>query len=152
MNKAILVEDYLKGFNGYAALYRLSPAYKSQTQFVVVSTAHAFMTGVETYIFPSDDKGKVTDWGELKGSYRGGSSHAKALQGMGYELKAKSKGVSLYGHQVQAEAVSTQARAGLLENLSGSSRVPGLNPHSQAVAGCWRCTLHSHWSGHSYQQ
>ena len=46
--------------------------------FVVVSAicndwAH------ETYIFPANAFGEITDWHELPGSYRGGMSHEEAL-------------------------------------------------------------------------
>jgi hypothetical protein len=44
------------------------------------------LSGPETYIFPSDETGKVIDWGELDGSYRGGLSHEKAIEDAGFVL------------------------------------------------------------------
>jgi hypothetical protein len=41
----------------------------------------------ETYIFPTDAMGQVLDWGELPGSFQGGMDHARALKGLGYEIK-----------------------------------------------------------------
>lgn len=55
--------------------------------FVVVSAAFVPYTGPETYIFPSDSRGVITSWGEMKGSYRGGLSHEKALTRAGYKIK-----------------------------------------------------------------
>ncbi len=79
----------LDGFKGEAALYEMSPPYEGH-QFVVVSAISiAFDTGrSETYIFPSDAKGKVTDWGELEGSRRGTTSHSEILEEAGYEVEA----------------------------------------------------------------
>lgn len=40
----------------------------------------------ETYIFPSDQDGKVLDWSELDGSYQGGTDHGHAIQSAGWTL------------------------------------------------------------------
>ena len=40
--------------------------------------------GMETFIFPSLDTGKVVDWGELPGSFQGRADHAEALRRAGY--------------------------------------------------------------------
>ena len=40
----------------------------------------------ETYIFGSDAEGNVLNWGELDGSFRGGTDHAQALRNAGYEV------------------------------------------------------------------
>ena len=48
--------------------------------FVVVSAIRHSLAH-ETYIFPANAAGEVTDWGELPGSYRGGMSHEEALDG-----------------------------------------------------------------------
>jgi len=88
----------LDGFTGDAALYRLSPLMKIEhmndaflggIEYVVVSATIALFTGAETYIFPANKDGEVLDWGELKGSYRGGLSHSKALKNAGYTMGGK---------------------------------------------------------------
>lgn len=91
MNTAKLIKDNLPGFNGHAALYELDPPIKGENEKthkrVIVSAAYAMFTGAETYIFPAkDDSEEVEDWGELEGSYRGGMSHAEALEGAGYAI------------------------------------------------------------------
>jgi hypothetical protein len=40
----------------------------------------------ETYIFPADENGKITNYVELNGSYQGGTDHDKALYDGGYEV------------------------------------------------------------------
>jgi hypothetical protein len=80
----------LDGFAGDARLFelvpRMSDANGAKHRHVVVSAAVAAFSGPETYIFPADASGKVSDWGELEGSYRGGLDHAEALFGAGYEV------------------------------------------------------------------
>ena len=87
----------LEGFAGKAKLYKVDPpmewtSYKENkeriflTTHVVVSATNVMFTGPETYIFPSNEKGKITDWGEIDGSYRGGLSLTKALKNAGYEV------------------------------------------------------------------
>jgi len=82
-------------FTGNARLYKLDPPMSikdwdgeetGKTEFVVVSGAYAMFSGNETLIFPSDENGKVTDWGDLPGSFRGAIDHEKALTGAGYTL------------------------------------------------------------------
>lgn len=78
------------------ALYRLDPPYAlvdwdgnptgDTTEHVMVSATNVMFSGPETYIFPADEHGEVTDWGELPGSYKGGYDHAEALNGLGYEV------------------------------------------------------------------
>ena len=66
MKKAKLLKDGLDGFNGYAALYKLSPPLKwsdydkkkHSAEYVVVSAAVVMFSGPETYIFKADKKGK----------------------------------------------------------------------------------------------
>jgi hypothetical protein len=61
---------------------------QSETNYVVISALpRAFDTGrAETYIFPADKDGNVLSWGELPGSYRGGTDHDKALAGLGFYI------------------------------------------------------------------
>lgn len=84
MKTAKLVKN-LKGYTGKAKLYRVSPPLDGH-RLVVVSATIAPFTGPETYIFPANKDGEVTNWGELTGSYRGGLSHEKALREAGYEV------------------------------------------------------------------
>ena len=87
----------LEGFTGDARLYKLSDPMgydfdwdtdelQKETDHVIVSATVALFTGLETYIFPADAEGKIANWGELPGSYRGGLDHATALRGAGYEI------------------------------------------------------------------
>lgn len=78
----------LDSFTGDAALYLLSEplvGYDGDSHDWVVVSATTVLEP-ETYIFPSDGDGKVTNWGELDGSYRGGLSHSEALEGAGYKV------------------------------------------------------------------
>lgn len=98
---ATLITPDLPNFRGDAALYRLSETQYVKVwdwltnkeedgaayEYVVVSAVNAFGMGNETYIFPSDDTGKVISWGELEGSYRGGTDHHKALRDAGWEVQ-----------------------------------------------------------------
>lgn len=76
---AKLIKSNLPNFSGNAALYETS-----DQGFVIVSAIDEYVT--ETYIFPADADGNVTDWGELDGSYKGGTSHRVALAGAGYTI------------------------------------------------------------------
>ena len=75
-----------------AAVYKLSKEVKfgddERTVFVWVSALReAFDTGrPETYIFPCDKDGVVLSWGELEGSYRGGTDHKRALSRLGFKV------------------------------------------------------------------
>lgn len=44
-------------------------------------------TDSETFIFGANGAGEIIDWGELEGSYQGGSDHARALRNAGYEIE-----------------------------------------------------------------
>lgn len=107
-NTAELIKDISADFQGDAQLYKLSePVFykdtewkkvdgkgewhskKRQTKFVVVSSISAAPDhgGSETFIFPSDAKGVVQNWGELQGSQRGNASAFLVLGSLGYTLK-----------------------------------------------------------------
>jgi hypothetical protein len=76
----------LDGFTGEAILYHCTPPMENKFPYVVVSATRAMFSGPETYIFPGNKDGEVTDWGELNGSYHGGLSHAEALRRSGYSI------------------------------------------------------------------
>lgn len=82
---AVLVKSGLNGFTGFASLYKLSPPLDGN-DFVIVSATDAMFSGPETYLFPGNEQGEVTDWGELEGSFRGGLSHKEALRNAGYAI------------------------------------------------------------------
>ena len=71
---------------GEMRLYKLDPPLDGSVAYVVVSATVAMFSGPETYIFPADSDGEITDWGELEGSYRGGLDHAEALANAGYAV------------------------------------------------------------------
>lgn len=92
MRTAKLITDMLPNFNGHAAHYRLSEPHGKDWDEdfkpvfdVVVSTASVF-GHVETYIFPADETGRVTHWGEMTGSIKGTDSHEEVLREAGYEI------------------------------------------------------------------
>lgn len=72
--------------NASQAIYQLDPPLDGH-EHVVVSAATVALCGPETYIFGSDENGKIEDYGELNGSFRGGLNHAKALANAGYEVR-----------------------------------------------------------------
>lgn len=78
----------LDGFSGTAELYRMSPPLLdydgTEHEFVAVSATVAPFSGPETYIFPADEEGNVTGWGELPGSCRGTLDIEGVLEGEGY--------------------------------------------------------------------
>lgn len=90
MATATLIK-HLNNFTGDARLYRLT-GYgdddRGTAEFVIVSAANVMFSGPETYIFPANDEGEVTDWREQEGSFRGGLDHTAALRGAGYEVTA----------------------------------------------------------------
>ena len=68
---------------GDARLYRLSEPLEG-FDHVVVSAVTLLSGRPETYIFGTGDLGESGEDGELKGSFRGGLDHARALEGAGY--------------------------------------------------------------------
>ena len=71
---------------GNASLYRLTPPLQKH-KYVIVSAVVAPYSGAETYIFPANKQGEVTDWGELEGSFRGSLDHLTALENAGYDIE-----------------------------------------------------------------
>ena len=66
-------------------LWKVDPPVKydgGETSFVVTSAASVMFSGPETYIFPADEDGKILDFLELPGSFRGGLDHQEAIDGL----------------------------------------------------------------------
>lgn len=78
MKTATLINSRVSESGAQQRTYKLSKPLDGHS-IVVVSAVNAPFSGPETYIFPGDEDGKVTDWGELDGSYRGGLDHEEAL-------------------------------------------------------------------------
>jgi hypothetical protein len=85
--QATFVRD-LDNFQGEAKLYKLTPPLQYQpwddepateVEFVAVSAVVAMFSGPETYVFPADEDGKLTDWGEMPGSFKGALDHQRAI-------------------------------------------------------------------------
>lgn len=86
------------GFIGDARLYRLNPPMPTYdpdnewetpsepAEYVVVSGTVVMYSGRETYIFAANADGRIVDWSELDGSFRGGIDHERALRGAGYTV------------------------------------------------------------------
>lgn len=88
-NKAIFIKEQVSPVGAMQEVYRLSPPADSIHEHVVVSAVAVPFTGAETYIFPGESDGTITDFMELEGSYRGGLDHEHALRGLGYEVVGK---------------------------------------------------------------
>lgn len=65
------------------AAYRCEPPYLGEYAHVRISAANV-MGNPETYVFPADSTGKITDYGELDASFKGACDIARALEEMGY--------------------------------------------------------------------
>jgi hypothetical protein len=89
----ILKKDLLTGVSVQWHV-RLEPplldSWSNETyEYVLVSAANVY--AFETYIFPSDETGKVTSWSELAGSQKGTVDHRQVLKDMGYEIDGGPK-------------------------------------------------------------
>jgi len=84
----------ISGMKGEAFLYRCDPPmldYDNKVhEYVVVSAAFAAYSGPETYIFPANADGEITDWGEMPGSFQGSYDHNQALRNANYEPKGET--------------------------------------------------------------
>jgi len=97
MKTATLLRTVISASGANQHIFKLDPPYVATgydaedekvdeiIEFVCVSALFSVWT-VETYIFPCDDEGNVVDWGELPGSYKGGTEHDVALAGLGYTI------------------------------------------------------------------
>ena len=90
--KAQLIEQGLPEFTGSANLYELDEYVKFDktideedgfffNHVIVSGVAMAEFNTTETYIFPANEEGKVLNWMELPGSFKGEINHEKALDG-----------------------------------------------------------------------
>ena len=95
MKTATFVKEMHDNFRGNARLYKLSDplinesygaARRVEYNHVVVSAAIVDYSGPETLIFGADKNGKVLEWLELPGSFRGALDHVRALHDAGYEI------------------------------------------------------------------
>lgn len=77
MATATLIRDNLPDFRGHAALYRIKGG---EHEYIVVSSVAVFGEP-ETYVFPANAAGKVIDWLEVEGSFKGGMDHSEAIRG-----------------------------------------------------------------------
>jgi hypothetical protein len=91
MKTATFMKEWTIPENGaQQQLYRCSPPLGGH-EYIVVSAIVAMFSGPETYIFGANETGKITDWSELKGSYRGGLDHDLALLEAGYTVVDESR-------------------------------------------------------------
>lgn len=72
-------------WRGDARLFKVEPPYGGHS-YIVVSAALVLFSGPETYIFPADVNGEVTDWCEMDGSRKGSHSHLSVLEDIGYSI------------------------------------------------------------------
>lgn len=92
MKTAQLLKDNLPGFNGHAALYKLTPPIRDRgydeddatllVHYVVASAVNSW--AVETFLFPANEDGEITSWAELEGSMKGVTSHETVFENIGY--------------------------------------------------------------------
>lgn len=73
------------GGPGYKRLYRMSPPLDGH-RYVVASAVDGPFSGPETYLFPADDTGEITDWLELSGSQKGLVDCDEAIRSAGYRV------------------------------------------------------------------
>lgn len=95
MKTAKLIKENLPDYSSKANLYELSEEMKLHlsvkkgfifSKYVVVSAAVAMFGGPETYIFLSDSEGKILQWCECEGSFKGELDHNQALENAGYDV------------------------------------------------------------------
>ena len=90
--------------NGEHRHYRLFPpmevhddwddrAAVTLVEYVIVS--YSSVIKPETFIFPADVTGEITNYGELPGSFQGGRGFELALENAGYEVVSRLEGAQL---------------------------------------------------------
>jgi len=80
MRKAQFIKD-LSGFTGTAKLWRIFDD-GDKVHYIISSATKVWFedSRPETYLFPSDASGNVTDWLELPGSEKDTLDHAAAVR------------------------------------------------------------------------
>lgn len=71
----------IEGWKGEVLLWQTE-----EGNYLVTSKVMSY-SGPETFIFKSDDAGKVTDWSEQDGSRTGDFTHEQVLTFAGYEVE-----------------------------------------------------------------
>jgi hypothetical protein len=90
-NKAIFIKE-LGDFRGKAVLVKFEPPLNhqdwldhefEQVDYAAISSANTVDHGFETLIFPANESGKITSWGDIGGGP--GMDWSEALESIGYE-------------------------------------------------------------------
>ena len=76
----------IKDINSRQTLWKAEPPLDGN-EYIITSASDVMFTGAETYIFPADKDGNITDWCELRGSYRGELNHKRCFSNIGYCIK-----------------------------------------------------------------
>ena len=76
----------IKDINSRQILWKAEPPLEGN-EYIITSASNVMFTGAETYIFPADKDGNITDWCELPGSYRGELNHKRCFSNIGYCIK-----------------------------------------------------------------
>lgn len=96
MTAVLLGSNDNQGFYGAnQRTYRVTPPIDGHTVVVVsaVTLPGGFFGergGGETYIFPGDEAGIITDFGELSGSQKGTLDHEAVLADLGYTIATEA--------------------------------------------------------------
>ena len=89
IRKSAVAVKSIKEAKGTACLYKLSEPLRGYEYVVSAAkdgTDSFNQTIGETFIFGSDETGRVISFLELPGSYKGGLDHQKALNDAGYDI------------------------------------------------------------------
>lgn len=83
MGSAEFIKETTTSAKAKQRLYKLNPPFEGH-EYIIVSAVEVTVSGPETYVFAANEKGEVTDWCELGGSFKGSLDHKKALNNIGY--------------------------------------------------------------------
>lgn len=72
------------------AVCKMNPPYLGH-EYVVFSRSDVPFSGLETYIFSSDEHGNITDWLELAGSEKGNVFIEDLVRRIGYALETNNQ-------------------------------------------------------------
>lgn len=76
----------IKDVDSSKILWKAEPPLDGH-EYVITSAMDVEYSGPETYVFASDKHGEITDWCELRGSFRGELNHKKCFANIGYCIK-----------------------------------------------------------------